>query len=254
MAGGHGGASRDRWLVTYADMLTLLLALFIIMYSISKADVQRFRQFQQGLQRAFHIDVLQGQDANTLADAGAIIDQPQPTTSGVEATPEPALTAPSPDAEVAAQLRARLAGLVPAGARGNIAVDVRPDGLVVSLYGVLLFDAGRTDLRPDGRRVLDGVAQAIRPLPYDVRVEGHTDNVQPDPGPYPSNWDLSVSRALVVTRYLIDVAGFDPSRLSAAGYAEYRPVASNATREGRLRNRRVDLVLVHPHPPSGGSP
>lgn len=253
MAGGHGGASNDRWLVTYADMLTLLLALFIIMYSISKADVQRFKRFQQGLQKAFHIDVLQSQDAIKLSDAGAIVQQEPPPAGSAEASLGSALASSSTEEEVAARLRRDVAGLVPVGAQGNIAVDVRPDGLVVSIYGALLFDAGRTDLRPDGQRILGKLAEAIRPLPYDVRVEGHTDNVQPDPGPYPSNWDLSVSRALVVTRYLIDDARFRPSRLSAAGYAEYRPVASNATREGRLRNRRVDLVLVRPHHTSGGS-
>jgi len=250
MAGNHGGGGSERWLVTYADMLTLLLALFIILYSISKADVQRFRKFQEGLQKAFHVDVLQGRDANTLGDAGAIVGPDLPTTVNTTSSVEPFVPPPSNDDLVAANLREAVRDVVPAGARGGIAVDVRPDGVVISLYGVLLFDPGKTELRPDGRDVLAKLAPRIRDLPYDIRVEGHTDNVPPDPG-YPSNWELSTSRALVVTRFLIEEARIDPRRLGTAGYAEYHPVASNATREGRLRNRRVDLVLVHPASDSG---
>ncbi len=243
MAGGHGSGS-ERWLVTYADMLTLLLALFIILYSISKADVQRFKKFQEGVQQAFHVDVLQAPAAQSLDSAGAIVAPDTSTTVAPEseptALPEPA----SGEDDIAARLQAAFAGLVPPSSRGGIVVERRPEGIVISLYGVILFDSGKAELRPQARQILGVVAANLRPLPYDIRVEGHTDSIQPDPGPYPTNWELSTERALAVTQYLIDTARIDPHRLSAAGYGEFHPVASNATREGRLRNRRIDLVLL----------
>ena len=246
MAGGHDGGGRERWLVTYADMLTLLLALFIILYSISKADVQRFKKFQEGMQQAFHVDVLQGRDAPALESSGAIVAQDASTTVAPE--PQPTTVPNTPfynDTATAQQLRQVFQGLVPPGARGNIVVQRRSDGILISMYGVLLFDSDQTDLLPAGRQILTKVADSIAPLPYDIRVEGHTDSIQPHGGPYPTNWELSTARALVVTHFLIDSAGISPRRLSAAGYAEFQPVASNATREGRQRNRRVDLVLLH---------
>jgi chemotaxis protein MotB len=243
MAGGHGGGS-ERWLVTYADMLTLLLALFIILYSISKADVQRFKKFQEGMLQAFHVDVLQGRDVPALDSSGAIVAQDASTTVAPVPVPTELPGPPSADDAVVTRLQSALSGLVPPDSRGGIVVGKSSEGVVISLYGVLLFDSGKADLRPEAQKVLDVVAANLRPLPYDIRVEGHTDSIQPDPGPYPSNWELSTERALAVTQFLIDRARIDPRRLSATGYAEFRPVASNATREGRLRNRRIDLVLV----------
>lgn len=254
MAGGHGGGGSERWLVTYADMLTLLLALFIIMYSISKADVMKFKKFQEGLDKAFHVDVLQGRDAPQLMDSsGAIVAQDASTTDAPVPVPTTSPTSLWSDQSTIHQLREAFKGLVPPGTRGDIAVEQSREGVVVSLYGVLLFDSGQSELRPEGQAILARVAATLRPLPYDIRVEGHTDSLQPDPGPYPSNWELSTTRALVVTRYLIDIAHFDPHRLSAAGYGEFRPVASNETRDGRLRNRRIDLVLIHSDSASRGS-
>ncbi len=294
----HAGGGHERWLITYADMLTLLLAFFIIMYSISKADAQRFMKFQQGMQQAFHVDVLHGKDAATIEDgSGALAGIGQSNTLGPFAQPQVLRTEAAPtavstvgppaavptfvppvetpgvpvavappvptgttlhndDEEIARRLRLAFTGLVPPGTRGDIQVDVRAEGVAISIYGVLLFDPGVADLRSDGRQILEKVSEQLRPLPYDVRIEGHTDSIQPDGGPYPSNWELSTARAVSVTRFLVDVAGLEPRRLSSAGYAEFRPLASNATRDGRLRNRRVDVILVRrdtPDPlPRGG--
>jgi chemotaxis protein MotB len=280
--------NHERWLITYADMLTLLLAFFIIMYSISKADVQRFQKFQQGMQQAFHIAVLQGKDAASIQDgSGALVgidsstslgpfSQPvvvqpaaAPTDAPVDGPPAavatvvpptptpspvlPSLTAtslptgtivPTEDAALVQQLRVGLAGVVPAGSEGGVDIEARPEGVAISIYGVLLFDSGVAQLGPRASDILERVAEQLRPLPYDIRVEGNTDSIQPDGGSYPSNWELSAARAVAVTRFLVDVSGLDPTRLSSVGYAEFHPVAANTTRDGRLRNRRVDLVLV----------
>jgi flagellar motor protein MotB len=277
------------------------------MYSISKADAQRFKKFQEGMQQAFHLGVLQGRDAVSVEDtAGAMVGvdsstamgpvtlpaavapAPLPTTidpiaaatpfvvtmgltpvagssaaspaSAQTSRPVAATAAPAPispgapsSAAIAQQIQSSLAGLVTSNSDGGVDVRVGSEGIVISLYGVLAFQSGETDIEPQGRAVLTRVADEIRGLPYDVRVEGHTDSIQPDGGPYPSNWDLSTARALAVTHVLIDSAHFAPGRLSAAGYAEFRPVATNATRDGRSRNRRVDLVLIY-QSPTGGNP
>jgi chemotaxis protein MotB len=294
LSGHSGGGGRERWLITYADMLTLLLAFFIIIYSISKADAQRFKKFQTGMQQAFHLTVLEGNETNALTDAQGALVGPQPSTvfgpqpvdlvptptavtstiavSAVPALVVPAIvpvpgspakpvplspvpTIPNADIETAQKLRVELAGLVPPGSQGDIEVSMSPDGVIVSIYGVLLFDSGVADLRPQGRDLLAKVADSLRPLDYNIRVEGHTDNIQPDgTGPYPTNWELSTARAVTVTHYLADNGQIAASRLGAAGYAEFRPVASNATRDGRLRNRRIDLVLVRTNPPVQGGP
>lgn len=284
MARDHGGGGRERWLITYADMLTLLLAFFIIMYSISRADAQRFKKFQQGMQEAFHLGVLEGQTAVSTGSSGsAIVGDGAANAAPAPAGPPAAVTplsiptvqtivpsivppialprstpvdhpVPSADLAVARQLKAKLAGVVPSDTRGGVDVQVRSEGVVISLYGVLMFDSGEVTVRSEGQKVLAQLADALRPLPYNVRVEGNTDSIQPDGGPYPSNWDLSTARALAVTHFLIDRAHFDPGRLSAVGFAEFRPVATNDTREGRMRNRRVDLVLVRQAPPQIATP
>ena len=282
MAGGHGGGGSERWLVTYADMLTLLLAFFIILYSISKADINRFEKFQEGMAKAFHVGVLHGREPTSFGDTSAalvgldgsslggpvtlatpnstsrsaivigsaasspleipfVAETPVPT-AGVRATP---LAAPVPDHNTAVMLRNKLQGVAPLNSLEGIVVQESSEGVIISLYGILLFDAGRSDLLPSGRDVLRKVAAVVKDLPYDIRVEGNTDSIQPDPnGPFVSNWELSTNRALAVTHALIDDSKIDPARLSAVGHAEFRPVAMNTTREGRLRNRRVDLVLV----------
>jgi chemotaxis protein MotB len=304
MAEGHGGGGRERWLITYADMLTLLLAFFIIMYSISKADTQRFKKFQDGIQQAFHLTVLQGRNASSIQDgAGALVGldsttsigpmpvpmtgNPQPVVTAAakqvvatsldavvgtdEATPAVGPTATTSDLAVSLaaptesptaspieaatvqKLRVSFADIVTPGARGDIEVNLRPEGIVISIYGVLLFDSGETTLRPDSQTLLRRVADTLRPLTYDIRVEGHTDSLQPQSGPYSSNWEISTARALAVTHFLIDAGSIDPHRLSAAGYAEFQPVATNDSRAGRLRNRRIDLVLLRPQSSAGAS-
>lgn len=287
----RGGGGHERWLITYADMLTLLLAFFIIMYSISKADTQRFKKFQEGMQQAFHLGVLQGRDAVSIQDtAGAMVGvdsstamgpvtlpaavapAPRPTAVDSVAAPTPfvappvadrtvppsatpiadapttvaSVTAPTAsDVQKARQLQAALDRLVTSNGEGGAVVSVQSEGIVISLYGVLVFPSGDAELQPGARAVLLKLADELRGLPYDIRVEGNTDSIQPDGGPYPSNWELSAARALTVTHFLIDSAHLAPTRLSAVGLAEFHPVASNQTRDGRSRNRRVDLVLIH---------
>jgi flagellar motor protein MotB len=131
-------------------------------------------------------------------------------------------------------------------------VEVAPtrDGIVISLSGNVLFDSGRADLRPEGLDLLDALVGRLSEMPNEIRVEGHTDNVPIATPLYPSNWELSSARSTTVARYLSE-HGVQPARLVAAGFGENRPVVPNDTREGRARNRRVDIVIVSP--PIGGA-
>ncbi len=217
----------ERWLITYADLITLLLIFFVVMYSISQADLAKFRQVAASLRAAFNLDVLPA---------------PPPGQSAV--TPleqDPRFNAYLSVRAQVASLFTRL-GLDQQG----VEVELTSEGIVIHLSDAVLFPPGQAELRPEAQRVLDGIAAIIEPLPNPIRIEGHTDNTPPPPGTYPDNWELSAMRAVNTVRYLTDVAGLSPQRLSAAGYGEFRPRASNETLEGRRKNRRVDIVLVHP--------
>ncbi len=128
------------------------------------------------------------------------------------------------------------------------------EGVVIGMSGALLFDSGKVELRPEATEVLAEVAKVLRPLPNPLRIDAHTDNIPPESPTYPTNWELSAARAVSVARFLIEEGGIQPERMAAAGYAEYRPVASNDTRENRARNRRAEILVqsVPPPKPEGG--
>jgi chemotaxis protein MotB len=130
------------------------------------------------------------------------------------------------------------------GAMDNVSVYQTDEGVVISISGNLLFDSGKAELKPDGARFLSAIADTAREWPNRLRVEGHTDNVPIDTSLYPSNWELSAARSVVVTRFLTEQAKLSSGRVGAAAYGEFRPVADNATRDGRSRNRRVDILVL----------
>lgn len=225
----EGHANLERWLLTYADLITLLLVFFVVMYSISKADQAKFAKLNASLQRAFNVLVLEGQDKTSVAGEGAPISGNSILNDffGLKAEM----------ARIAAEM----------GAEGQINVVLEKEGIAINLSGNLLFDSGRADLRPDSTNVLDRIADRVRNIPNEIRVEGHTDNIPVETDLYPTNWELSVARATVVTRYLIEVGNIQPQRLSAQGYGEYRPVTDNSTRENRALNRRVEILIMYPN-------
>ncbi|HVW32272.1 MAG TPA: flagellar motor protein MotB [Acidimicrobiia bacterium] len=249
--------NHERWLITYADMITLLMVLFIVLYSISQVDLAKFRKLKEGIAGGFGgptaLAAVQG-GAGALSGGGAVFDA-QVTGSGTQPSAE-ALNGLLSDirarTEGARQQRTVLQGtqqdlqqsLDAAGLGDTVRFRLESRGLVVTIVtDRVLFDPGQADLRPEGREVMDKIAAALGKLPNKLSVEGHTDNT-PISGRYPSNWELSTARATTVLRELIERHGIDPGRLQAAGYADERPVASNATPEGRAANRRVELVVL----------
>lgn len=222
----------ERWLVTYADLITLLLAFFIVMYSMSKVDMKKF-----GAMTAAMNAIFEGGGIALQGDTGVSL--------GVEATAIPS------DSESIAIMREALDGLkrkvvdaLVARELNEVArVGMDPRGVVLTIDNGYLFAPGEAELRGDSRWLLARIADVLASMPVDVRVEGHTDNIPMAGGRFADNWDLSTARATSVLRDFIRDSHIPPERLSASGYGEFRPVADNGTVEGRARNRRVELVI-----------
>ncbi len=217
----------ERWLLTYADLITLLLVFFVVMYSIAKADEKKFARLSTVLQKAFSGIVLEGSDRTALAgDDGAVTG---------DSVLDDFLGLRTEMGKLASDM----------GVLNQVSVSVQKEGIAISLSGNLLFDSGRAEIRGESTNVLDKIGERLSNIPNDIRVEGHTDNIQIDSDIYPTNWELSAARATAVTRYLAETGGVAPKRLSAQAYSEYQPVADNTTREKRAMNRRVDLLIVY---------
>ena len=230
-AESHGD---ERWVISYADLVTLLLGFFIILYSTSKVDADKFKMFAFGLGEAFNVDVRSGQPGGSPIHDGGRGLLPGPLNSG---------TIDRDLVRVQSEVDARADG---AGVGGQLIVTRQDDNIVIRLPNQLLFASASADIRPEAAPLLQVAASVIAELPHQVRVEGHTDNVPVGTDRYPTNWELSSARATAVLRYLIEPGHVSPARTTATGYAEYRPVASNNTPEGRAANRRADIVLLYP--------
>ena len=227
----HARGGPDRWLVSYADFMTLLFAFFTTLYAISTVDQQKLGPLASSLQAAFDV-----------APAGAPTIVPPATLVPPAVVPAPAAPRPDLDA-VRKELEAALAEAIAAG-RVEIIQDAR--GLVLSLPDDAMFETGRADVPAPARDVIGRMAETLRPLAHEVRIEGHTDDVPIRTTRYASNWELSTARASAVVAFLIQHAGIAPARLSAAGYGEFHPRAANDTAANRTRNRRVDIVVLMP--------
>jgi chemotaxis protein MotB len=261
--------SHERWLVSYADFITLLFAFFTTMYAISTVDAQKMGRMVMSMRASFdnslfaagsdRLSLSQGPGANGNTAAGQQVIEnlrsaKKAGESGASASGMGELRADFPAREgagsperILSNLQRSVEALVGPEALGT-KVRTRMDerGLVISLGEGGFFDSGSDILKPEGRVLLDSIASALVQTDNHIRVEGHTDNVPIRNARFPSNWELSTARATTVVAYLIDRFKFAPERLSAGGYSEYRPVESNATVEGRSRNRRVDIVVLHP--------
>ncbi len=219
------GDHRDRWLISYADLVTLLFALFVVLYAA--ADHERARAVAEAL--AGQVNGAQP-SASSASAAASVIDGGRGVLPGARAL-ERTRAAIDKTIEANSKLRA------------YARVLKTESGLVISLAEAGFFAPGEAGVREDAAVMLDALADTLREDNTQLRVEGHTDATPISTARYPSNWELSSARASAVLARLI-ASGISPSRLSLAGYAGERPVADNATPEGRALNRRVDLVIL----------
>jgi chemotaxis protein MotB len=229
--------NHERWLLSYADFITLLMIFFIIMYSMSNLDKEKYQQVASGLQKAMG----GGGGANIIGTDGKVpIDESVPiNTNIVDATEEEKLEHVK---EVVDKY------LEDSGLSGSVATTVEERGLVLSFKDSLFFDSGKADIKTEQAKKLVEIGKILnQPIINGsfIRVEGHTDNRPISTYLYKSNWDLSVIRASNVSQLLINQSGIKPERVSAAGYGEFRPKVSNNSEEGRASNRRVDILIMN---------
>lgn len=248
-------ANHERWLVSYADFITLLFAFFVVLYASSQVDKRKVGKLAMAIQVAFQeMGVFQASttqvplnpDSPMPFNEAQAVENVQHTASlaRIVSRPNGALGG-GPENGDLAQLESELqTALSVEIKRREIAMRREPDGLVISLREVGFFESGSAEMKSASQSAFDRIATMLRQRDYRLRIEGHTDDVPIHTARFSSNWELSTSRATEIVRLLIVRDGFAPNRLSAAGYAEYHPIAANGTAEGRGMNRRVDIVIL----------
>jgi len=241
--------NHERWLVSYADFITLLFAFFVVLYASSHADAKKAAVVSASIKGAFHqLGVFPG---STPGDEKV----PAPTSdSGKSDAPERLMRvageSDAPEGSLVAgvdvsKLREELEGALGDEIRKHeVQMRMTPEGLVVSLKEVGFFKSGEADLLQGGQTTLASIAGILGGKGFEIRIEGHTDNVPIHTAKFKSNWELSTARATQVVALLIEKHNFNPKLISAAGYSEYRPVAANDSEQGRASNRRIDLIVV----------
>jgi chemotaxis protein MotB len=237
--------SRDRWLVSYADFITLLFGLFVVLFAFAKADQKKQVQVSESIEDAFHA-------LGIFPDASRTPSKLASGATGKDAAAIPVNIVMGEDVlsparvkddldRIHKELAQKLSNQV---ATHTVSIKMGRDGLVISLREAGFFDSGSATPKPQTRITLEEIAAQLGKTPYDLRIEGHTDNIPIHTAAFDSNWELSSARATNIARLFIDMKNITPDRISAAGFSEFHPVATNDTAEGRAENRRVDIVVL----------
>lgn len=229
---GHN--NNERWLLTYADMITLLMAFFIMMYSMSVLNLSKFHAAAVSIRSGFG-GMIQGQGKSVLGTSGSFSAQPSPMEKGELAGAawkaiKPLVSFIERDPEL------RKSTLIGQDNRG-IVISVLSDNM--------LFDPASAGIKYQAHPLLDRIAEMLDTTTNQIRIEGYTCDLPPRNNDlYPTNWELSTARAVNVLRYFTEIKGLDARRFSVAGYAGLRPVVPNTSEQNRRKNRRVDIVIV----------
>ncbi len=230
----EAGPSHDRWLVSYADFMTLLFAFFVVLFASSRHSNQGLHKVAGSIHDGF---------TSMSAYAPANSNNPAALLSAQPKTAKPSGSADLDLPQLRKQLQDVLGDSI---ARHEIVVDQTPEGLVISLRELGFFNSAHAQLLPGATDKIKRTAQILAQHHLNVRVEGHSDDQPINTAAFHSNWELSSARAMNVLQLLIHDGGFDPSKVSLSAFGPYKSLASNATPEGRRQNRRVDLVVVAP--------
>lgn len=242
-------ANAERWLVSYADFITLLFAVFVVLYAMGQSDKAKVEEIVKSIQSSFG-----------MATAGA----PNPKVNVIPSQaitiipslkPEIKITPMAKTSRGQAKTRAEEkdfrqikstveAYLVKQGAHNKVTLEITRRGLIVSLKEAGFFNSGQATIKPEAYELINTIAEVMTQYNNPLRLEGHTDNLPISTGQFPSNWELSTARATNGLKYLLTHFEVDANKISATGYAEFRPIADNSTVEGRAKNRRVDLVMM----------
>jgi len=231
--------NHERWLVSYADFITLLFAFFVVLYAFAKADQKHQAEVSQAIQNAFKsMSVMSNAKKPTTPESAR-------QAAELEAAMKQEIMSPGKVRDDLEQIRRELEKTLSNEIQHNsVSLEMTREGLVISLREAGFFESGSAIPKPATIPTLREIANKLGTSPYDMRIEGHTDNVPIHTAAYESNWELSSARATHIARIFLDLNAITPERLSAAGFAEYHPLVSNDTPEGRAKNRRVDLVIL----------
>jgi chemotaxis protein MotB len=248
--------NHERWLVSYADFITLLFAFFVVMFASSQVDKRKVGKLATAIQVAFQklavftpsssqVNLIQTEaalsnpkmldDTVQSRDVGRVVHRDIGLAGRDESLPDPGQIRDELEQALASEIQQK-----------HVNLRLTHEGLVISLQEIGFYDSGSATLKPESLPAVTKIAQLLASRREFIRVEGHTDNVPIHNAAFKSNWDLSTSRATGMIDLLINQYGFQPQRLSAAGYAEFHPIASNNSPETRSQNRRVDVVVLNP--------
>jgi len=234
-------ANHERWLVSYADFITLLFAVFVTLYAMSQTDKKKIEEVMESMRDSFGYSKSSPASRPSVIEAGSM--SIIPSMHKLSQMPKKGKSRGG-EQEFKAAKASIEAYLLKVGAQHKVSVSINQRGLVVSLKEAGFFDSGSSTMKQGSHALLNDVVSSLANYSNAVRVEGHTDNMPINSSVFPSNWELSTARATNVVQYLTRQEDFDPGKISATGYGEYRPVADNGVEDGRVKNRRVDIVLL----------
>lgn len=222
-------AGAPAWMTTYGDLITQVLIFFVLLFSFSNVDTNKFNAVMLSLQGSLGI-MNGGMDLNE----GSFIEGGEVGDFLISAEEQQEFEA----------LQDEIEEIVASDNLKGVQVNLDERGLVIRLIEGVLFDSGKANIKDEAKVILDKLAPVLKETHRQIRIEGHTDNLPIHTPEFPSNWELSTARAVNVIKYLIEKHNFSPYILSAAGYGEYRPIAPNDSDKNRALNRRVDIVIL----------
>jgi chemotaxis protein MotB len=240
--------NHERWLVSYADFITLLFAFFVVMFASTQADHAKAKAFSESVKEALEHGQFSAAISTVLGrgrhEAHKPPVTPDPADTRENPSPPPAPPVVHPPADLTKSLGTLQLGLEDEIKSGKVQLKLTPRGLIISLREAAFFASGDDSVAPASYPILDKICNVIAQVSNPLRLEGHTDSVPIHNSRFRSNWELSTARAIATMELLCARFHLEPERMAVAGYAENAPSDSNDTEEGRAHNRRVDLVVL----------
>ncbi len=232
-------ANHERWIISYADFVTLLFGFFVVMFATASSDRQKVKAVSDSVREALE----QGQISHVGSAIKEALEK-KPDDAAKTTESQGSQTKGVPSAELASSVKLLEAELHQEIQKGDVSLRMEPRGLSISFRQAAIFDSGEDVVKESAYAAIRKVAHAILLIPNLVRLEGNTDNIPIHNERFHSNWELSTARSIAILNLLVDRFEVPKSRLGVAGYADVAPIASNDTEEGRAMNRRVDVVIL----------
>jgi chemotaxis protein MotB len=238
--------STERWLLSYADFITLLMIFFIVMYASSNIDADKYKAITQslGISLGGSVSILDSGDGTLNLNSKDVVGV---ETQVAPNTPTKVNDLPDYVNKLSNlnQIKSEVEKyMVENGLQNAVSTEINERGLIISLKDAILFDSAKAQIRPEAQPKIVEIGRIINKVGNYIRVEGHTDNIPISNAEFASNWELSAVRATSVARLLIAQAAIEPTKISAVGYGEYRSIGDNTTEAGRAQNRRVDIAIM----------